>query len=54
MDEDFDSYEPYEDDLRAWEDEQVFQDAMLEREELYADEPDDPPFGIDGTDPDFE
>lgn len=56
FDQEFDSYEPDEDDLSAWEEEQVFQDAMLEREELYTDEElfDDPPFGIDGMGPDFE
>jgi hypothetical protein len=51
-----DAYDPeereyYEDDLSTWEDEQVFQDLCLERE----DELDDfGPFGIDGMGPDFE
>lgn len=65
FDQEFDSYEPHEDDLSAWEEEQVFQDAMLEREELceegvYSDDlrrygdDDFGPFGIDGMEPDFE
>jgi hypothetical protein len=65
MFDEFDSYEPHEDDLSAWEEEQVFQDAMLEREELYEEgaysddarqfgDDDFGPFGIDGMGPDFE
>ena len=36
---DYEVYEPYEDDLNTWEEDQVFQDAMLEAElDPYCDE----------------
>ena len=34
MFDDFDTYEPYEDDLSAWEEEQVFQDTIRERDDF--------------------
>lgn len=54
MDEDFDSYEPYEDDLQAWEDEQVYRDREEMTSDEIFDELDDSPFGIDGMGPDGE
>jgi len=50
-----DEREFYEDDLNAWEEEQVFQDREGYDEEPYSGELEDfGPFGIDGMGPDFE